>query len=98
MRHHIVVAYDISDPTRLRRVARVVSDFGDRLQLSVFVCQLSKKDLAILKQRLIDIVSRQEDQIVFMNLGPVRDATDDAVELDYVGRKPALSDLRGLIF
>ena len=35
-----IVAYDISDPKRLRRVARVCEDFGYRKQLSVFLVRV----------------------------------------------------------
>jgi CRISPR-associated protein Cas2 len=35
-----IVAYDIADPRRLVRVARVCEDFGVRVQYSVFECRL----------------------------------------------------------
>jgi CRISPR-associated protein Cas2 len=35
-----IIAYDISDPKRLRQVARVCEDFGVRVQYSVFECRL----------------------------------------------------------
>jgi len=35
-----IVAYDITDPKRLARVARVCEDFGVRVQYSVFECRL----------------------------------------------------------
>ena len=41
-----IVAYDISDPKRLRKVATTCEDFGMRKQYSVFLCRLSAGPLS----------------------------------------------------
>lgn len=66
-----IVTYDISDPKRLRQVFKTMRNYGDHLQLSVFECQLSDLDLVILKDRLKEIIHREEDQVLFIRLGPV---------------------------
>ncbi|MFO0808621.1 MAG: CRISPR-associated endonuclease Cas2 [Gemmataceae bacterium] len=63
-----IVAYDISDPKRLRRVARACEDFGLRKQLSVFLCRLSATDFVRLRSRLYDLIHLQEDQVLFVPL------------------------------
>lgn len=63
-----IVAYDISDPKRLRKVARTCEDFGHRYQLSVFLCRLSTTDFVRLRNRLYDIVDLTEDQVLFLPL------------------------------
>jgi len=63
-----LVAYDICNPKRLRKVARTCEDFGFRRQYSVFVCRLSATDLVRLKSRLYDIINLQEDQVLFIPL------------------------------
>jgi CRISPR-associated protein Cas2 len=73
MRRRILVSYDISDPKRLRRVHRIVRDFGDAVQLSVFVCQLSAKDLAVLEARLLDAIHQRQDQVLMVDLGRIGD-------------------------
>lgn len=78
MRRHFIVSYDISDPTRLRRVHKIVRDFGDPLQLSVFSCILSAKDLAVLEARLRRVMNDAEDQVLLVDLGP-RAKTNDVV-------------------
>lgn len=98
MRQHVIVAYDIADPGRLRKVARTVEDFGDRVQLSVFACQLTARDLSVLRQRLLSIIEAAEDQVVIFPLGPVHDGKSDAPGLEYLGRKVTLRDVRCLIF
>jgi CRISPR-associated protein Cas2 len=63
-----IVAYDICNPKRLRRVARAGEDFGFRRQYSVFLCRLSAHDLVRLKSRLYDIIDLGEDQVLFIPL------------------------------
>ena len=65
-----LVAYDISDPKRLRKVAQTCEDFGFRRQYSVFLCRLSATDLVRLKSRLYDIIHLQKDQVLFIPLCP----------------------------
>jgi CRISPR-associated protein Cas2 len=98
MRWHYLVAYDISDPERLRRVARICRDFGDRVQLSVFACQLNRRDLASLREKLRDTISLQDDQVVFVRLAPVRDEADEGPGIDTLGRPLELRDTRRMIF
>ena len=61
-----LVAYDICNPKRLRKVAQACEDFGYRRQYSVFLCRLSATDLVRLKSRLYDIIHLQEDQVLFI--------------------------------
>jgi CRISPR-associated protein Cas2 len=63
-----LVAYDICDPKRLRKVARTCEDFGFRRQYSVFLCRLSALKLVRLKSRLYEILNLQEDQVLFIPL------------------------------
>jgi len=63
-----LVAYDISDPKRLRKVARACEDYGYRKQLSVFLCRISATDFVKLRSRLYDIINLDEDQVIFIPL------------------------------
>jgi CRISPR-associated protein Cas2 len=65
-----IVAYDISDPKRLRKVARTCEDFGYRKQYSVFLCRLSATDFVRLRSRLYDIIDLNADQVLFVPLCP----------------------------
>jgi CRISPR-associated protein Cas2 len=75
-----VVAYDISDPKRLRKTYNALCDYGDPLQLSVFECQLNSKDVLLLKDKLSRIIDRNADQVLFVRLGPVEGRSDKAFE------------------
>ena len=63
-----LVCYDISDPKRLRKVARTCEDFGYRKQLSVFLVRVSATDFVRLRSRLYDIIDLNEDQVLFIPL------------------------------
>ncbi len=64
-----MVAYDIRDPTRGRRVHRLMRGFGDRIQYSVFRCILSDLQVARLKDRLVRVLKPSEDQVILVPLG-----------------------------
>ena len=70
MRNSYIVSYDIADPKRLRKVFKTMRDWGDHLQLSVFECHLTRMDLVHLRAELADIIHHDEDQVLFVDLGP----------------------------
>ena len=59
-----LVAYDISDPKRLSRVARVCEDFGVRVQYSVFECRLDEAEFTEFWLRLLSRIDEDEDRVV----------------------------------
>ncbi len=87
MRQHYLVAYDVRDAVRLRRVHKICRDFGDALQYSIFACQLSKKDKAMLEARLLEALKQTEDQVMFVKLGRVNadDDTDEPPRCTFLG-------------
>ena len=70
MRSTYLICYDICDDKRLRKVFQIVRGFGDHLQYSIFECQLTPMDLARCKEALGRIIHRDNDQVLFVNLGP----------------------------
>ena len=71
MRNRFIVTYDVSDPKRLHKTAKKMEGFGDRLQYSVFACDLSKKELVLLKAALMEIINEKEDRVLIIDVGPV---------------------------
>lgn len=65
-----IVAYDISDRRRWRRVLTIVEGFGERLQLSVFQCRLTARRRIELAARLEQVIKRDSDHVLFLDLGP----------------------------
>jgi CRISPR-associated protein Cas2 len=69
----ILVAYDVSTETtegrrRLRRVARVCQDYGQRVQKSVFECKVDAVAYAMMEQRLLEEIDATEDNLRFYRL------------------------------
>jgi len=86
MRHHFIVAYDISNPTRLRHVHRAVRDFGGPLQYSVFACTLSPLDRSTLEARLLAIIDTTADQVLLVRLGPAKPGDTEPPGCKTLGR------------
>ena len=79
-----IVSYDISDPKRLRQVYKTLRGYGEHLQFSVFRCDLSERQRVVLGGLLSDIIDHDEDQVMYVRLGPVDGRADEAIET--VGR------------
>ena len=65
-----IVAYDIGDPRRWRRVFRLMNGYGEWVQLSVFQCRLSRRRRIELKLALGEIIDHAQDHVVILDLGP----------------------------
>lgn len=74
-RRRYLIAYDIADDRRLRRVCKLMEEFGQRLQYSVFLCDLTRAELATWQMRIRREVILTEDSIVRLDLGSVENPT-----------------------
>lgn len=75
----IIVSYDVSVMTedgkrRLRRVAKICKKYGQRVQNSVFECQVTSVQLVGLKAELLREIDEQNDSLRFYSLGNHYDA------------------------
>lgn len=77
--HAYVVAYDIADPKRWRRVFKTMKGYGRWLQLSVFHCRLDGGRRAEMAMALESLIDREADHVIILDLGPAEDV-DLAVE------------------
>lgn len=68
--HLYVIAYDVRDPKRWRRLYKVMNGRGEWLQLSVFQARLSRRGLAELKAAITGVIKHDEDHVVVLDLGP----------------------------
>ena len=64
-----IVAYDISDSRRYRRVFKLMNDFGEWLQLSIFQCRLSRHRRAELETELRASIKIGEDHVLMIDVG-----------------------------
>lgn len=70
----ILVTYDVSTITaagrkRLSRVAKICLDYGQRVQNSVFECEVNTDTFTQLRLRLLDTYDPKEDSLRFYFLG-----------------------------
>jgi CRISPR-associated protein Cas2 len=90
----VLVSYDVATTTkegrrRLRRVAKACLDYGQRVQNSVFECQLDPEKWARLRLRLMDEYDPAEDSLRFYFLG-----SNWKHRVEHHGTKPSI-DLEG---
>ena len=70
---YILVTYDVdttdkAGQRRLRRVAKACIDYGQRVQNSVFECELTEVQLCMLKERISEIIDHSLDSIRIYHL------------------------------
>ncbi len=94
----MLVTYDVNTETvagrrRLRRVARACLDYGQRVQQSVFECEVDLAQWTVLRARLLGEIDTCLDSLRFYRLG-----AEGRRRVEHVGAKPTL-DLEGpLVF
>jgi len=93
MLEHYLIAYDICDPKRLRRVHQICSGYGDPIQLSVFECQVTPKNRVIMEERLKEVIDNEEDQVLVVKLPGKRSRR----LITSIGRKYQPRDLHVII-
>ena len=69
----VVVTYDVSTETtagrrRLRRVAKVCESMGQRVQKSVFECQVNEMQMEQLERALLAEIDETEDNLRFYRI------------------------------
>ncbi|MDQ1295526.1 MAG: CRISPR-associated protein Cas2 [Actinomycetota bacterium] len=83
-RRHII-AYDIREPRRLRRVCKTMEEYGERLQYSVFVCDLSRAELVHARRDVEQEMDLTEDSVVIVDLG-----VPDSAAVTFIGQRREL--------
>jgi CRISPR-associated protein Cas2 len=90
----VLITYDVKTEDsagrrRLRRVARACLDFGQRVQYSVFECEVAPAQWTALRARLIGEIDADCDSLRFYQLG-----AEGKKRIEHVGAKASL-DLQG---
>lgn len=92
----ILVSYDVSTlddggAKRLRRVARLCKNYGQRVQFSVFECIVDPARWELLRQNLIDEINEETDSLRFYFLG-----SNWRNKVEHIGAKEGI-DQEGLL-
>lgn len=86
-RRRFLIAYDICEPRRLRQVCKTMEEYGERLQYSVFICDLSRTELVHARAQVERQMNLTEDSVVIVDLGEATSA-----RFTFVGRRRPLPD------
>lgn len=70
MRHVYIISYDISEPSRWRKVYKALKGYGERLQYSVFRCELLPEDKVRLAAKADALIHHEHDKLMIVDLGP----------------------------
>lgn len=70
----VLVTYDVNTESeggkkRLRKVAKVCVNYGQRVQNSVFECSVDPAQLVMIKNDLLKIIDKEKDSLRFYLLG-----------------------------
>ncbi len=70
----VLVSYDVATtdktgPKRLRRVAKVCQNHGQRVQYSIFECIVEPAQWTMMRQQLLDVIDEERDSLRFYFLG-----------------------------
>lgn len=92
----VLITYDVETLTkegrrRLRRVAKICEDYGQRVQYSVFECELDPAEWERLKSLLLGEYKPGTDSLRFYNLGAKWES-----KVEHHGAKPAV-DMKELL-
>ena len=94
----VLITYDVNTQTaegrkRLRKVAKECVNYGQRVQDSVFECQIDATKYRQIKAILENIIDKEKDSLRFYNLG---DKYKNKVE--HMGAKQSFDVTEPLIF
>ncbi|OGV72273.1 MAG: CRISPR-associated endonuclease Cas2 [Lentisphaerae bacterium RIFOXYB12_FULL_65_16] len=79
-RRHYLVTYDIADDKRRTKVFKTLEDNGDHVQFSVFFCQLNERERVVLQGALSELIHRDQDQVLVLDLGSSETALETALQ------------------
>jgi CRISPR-associated protein Cas2 len=66
----LVVSYDVVNDRRRLKVAKVLTDYGQRVQKSVFECDLDERRYLKMKQQLDRLIDHEEDSVRYYSICP----------------------------
>jgi CRISPR-associated protein Cas2 len=83
----IILAYDVNTEDRegrrrLRRVAKVCKNYGQRVQKSVFECSVNQMQFEQLKRELVSEIDKACDNLRIYRLVGARDCVIDSFGVD----------------
>jgi CRISPR-associated protein Cas2 len=94
----VLVSYDVNTQDaegrkRLRTIAKICQNWGQRVQFSVFECIVDPAEWTGLRNRLVNTIDQEKDSLRFYYLG-----ANWKRRVEHVGAKPTLDQEGPLVF
>ena len=83
----VVVAYDIADDDRRRKVSETLENYGKRVQESVFECHLTPTQREALEERIKEFIDPVEDNVRYYRV-----CQDCLAQTTVIGPVPLTTD------
>jgi CRISPR-associated protein Cas2 len=81
MRRRYVISYDVSSDSRRTRIFELLQGYGDHVQFSVFLADLTEMELIVMRGRLLELMNEREDQTLIVDLGRETRALEQTLEV-----------------
>jgi len=93
----VLITYDVNTKTpegrkRLRQVSKACQNYGQRVQNSVFECDVDAGEFLKVKDRLVRLINTETDSLRFYNLGNMGQN-----KVEHIGAKPSFDVSEPLI-
>lgn len=87
----VLITYDVETSTpegrkRLRKVAKICTNYGQRVQNSVFECVIDPTQLQTIKYQIENIIDKTKDSVRYYYLG-----SNWTGKVEHLGAKPAFN-------
>jgi CRISPR-associated protein Cas2 len=85
---NILVTYDVAETEsregarRLRKVAIICKDYGQRVQFSVFECEINEMQFEVFRAKMLKVIDPNLDSLRFYKLMGGRDRAVEAYGVD----------------
>lgn len=84
-RRRYLLAYDISEPARLRATHKTAKRYGYPLQYSLFVCDLDRTELVSLRWDIGKVINHAQDRVAIIDVGDA-----GKVGFEFLGVRPVI--------
>lgn len=94
----VLITYDVNTEDakgskRLRKIAKICVNYGQRVQNSVFECLLSPAELSIVKSQLLTVMDEKKDSLRIYHLG-----NNDKSRIEHYGANQTYSPEDLMVF
>jgi CRISPR-associated protein Cas2 len=86
LRRRYLLSYDIAEAKRLKAVFRLMRGYGNAVHYSVFLCDLSVGEKALMMFDLRRVLNMAEDRVFIVDLGPAK--RKRPCRFETLGREP----------